>query len=73
MECQAAGGHSLSISSPMCRVITVHNDPGRLKLPKSQFKHLKFELPDIEAADVSKFFNPTFELIEEARKEGTGE
>ncbi|KAG1657423.1 hypothetical protein FOA52_011793 [Chlamydomonas sp. UWO 241] len=50
-------------------IVTIHNHPGNLKLP-SRFKHLKLELPDVEVADISKYFNQVYEFIEAARSSG---
>jgi hypothetical protein len=56
---------------PPCRVITVHNHPENLKLPATT-RHLKYQLADIESADISPLLGPAFEFIEQAqaRKEG---
>lgn len=56
---------------PPCRVITVHNHPENLKLPATT-RHLKYQLADIESADISPLLGPAFDFIEQAqaRKEG---
>lgn len=48
------------------RVVTIHNHPENLKLP-SRLNHLRLELPDVEVADISKYFNEVFAYIEEAK------
>jgi hypothetical protein len=53
------------------RVITIHNNPDNLKLP-SRFKHLRFQLADVDTQDVSRFFSPTYSFIEEGRAADEG-
>ena len=48
------------------RIVTIHNNPENLK-PPARFKHLSFTLADVDTADVSQFFNASFEFIEEVR------
>lgn len=47
-------------------MVTIHNHPENLKLP-SRLNHLRLELPDVEVADISKYFNEVFAYIEEAK------
>ncbi|GAX75987.1 hypothetical protein CEUSTIGMA_g3430.t1 [Chlamydomonas eustigma] len=53
------------------RVITIHNHPENLKLP-GKFKQLRLELPDVESADISQYFNQVYEFVEEGRAQAEG-
>jgi hypothetical protein len=56
----------------LCRIITIHNNPDDLKAP-ARFKHLKYTLADVDTENITPFFAPSFDFIEEAReaKQGT--
>ena len=55
-----------------CRLISIHNNPENLKVPKG-FQQLKMSVADVHTQDITPYFNPSYDLIEEARnsKEGT--
>ena len=53
------------------RIVTIHNNPENLQ-PPARFKHLRFTLADVDTADVSQFFNASYEFIEEARVRNEG-
>ena len=55
-----------------CRVITIHNNPENMKLPK-RFKQLRLQLADVDTQDVSQFFDTAYQFIEEGRGAGEGE
>ncbi len=55
----------------VCRVITIHNNPENMKLP-SRFKHLRFQLADVDTQDVSQFFDASYQFIEEGRGANEG-
>lgn len=54
-----------------CRVITIHNNPENMKLP-TRFKHLRFQLADVDTQDVSQFFDASYQFIEEGRGANEG-
>ncbi|GMH33326.1 hypothetical protein BSKO_01160 [Bryopsis sp. KO-2023] len=51
-------------------VVTIHNHPERTKFP-AEYRHLRLEMPDIEVADISQYFNAVYGLIEDARAANT--
>ena len=53
------------------RVITIHNNPDNLTLPAT-YAHLRIEMPDIDTANITAHFDPTFNFIEEGRVKGHG-
>lgn len=65
----AAAADRLKADINVRRIITVHNHPDNLK-PPGGIQHLKFELPDVESADIAACFQPAFECIEGARAAG---
>lgn len=52
-------------------VITIHNEPGNMKLPP-RFKHVKFPLADVSTEDISQYFAPTYDIIDAARAKRQG-
>ncbi|KAK9816993.1 hypothetical protein WJX72_007967 [[Myrmecia] bisecta] len=48
------------------RILTIHNHPENLKVP-SKINHRKYELADVDTQDISPFFSPSYDFIEEAR------
>lgn len=54
-----------------CRVITIHNNPDNMTLPGA-YAHLRIEMPDIDTANITAYFDPTFNFIEEGRVKGHG-
>lgn len=48
-------------------VITIHNNPGNLKLPPGKYRHHKIELADVDTADISAHLRPAYDFIEENR------
>ncbi len=55
----------------LCRVISIHNNPENLELP-AKYARLQFALADVDTQDVSPFFAPSYDFIEEARAAGHG-
>ncbi len=51
--------------------VTIHNQPENLKVP-STIKHLQFTLADVSTENISQFFAPTYDCIDEARSKGHG-
>ncbi|KAK3246224.1 hypothetical protein CYMTET_44231, partial [Cymbomonas tetramitiformis] len=51
------------------RVLTIHNIPENLELPKS-FKHLRMTLADVEGENISQYFEESFSFLEKARRKG---
>eukprot|EP00892_Ulva_mutabilis_P000251 jgi/Ulvmu1/10226/UM060_0026.1 len=47
------------------RVLTVHNDPQKLKLPGG-IRHMSITAPDLPTTDIAKFFPAAYTFIEEA-------
>ena len=52
-------------------MITIHNHPQNMTLPAA-YAHLKIELPDIDTADITAHFGPSFNFIEEGRVKNQG-
>ena len=53
------------------RVISIHNNPENLQLP-AKYLRLQFSLADVDTQDISPFFAPSYDFIEEARAAGQG-
>lgn len=51
-------------------IVTIHNNPGNLRPPPNT-RHLKIEMADIDSADITPWFRPSYEFIEEARTSRT--
>ena len=54
------------------RIVTIHNNPENLK-PPDRYQHMRIEMPDIDVADITAHFSPTYNFIEEGRIAGQGE
>lgn len=63
---------TLQAINDACRVITIHNNPENIKLPK-RFKQLRLQLADVDTQNVSQFFDASYQFIEEGRGAGEGE
>lgn len=50
-------------------VVTIHNNPGNLRLPP-RWRHLRIELADVDSADMAPHLEPVYAFIEEARAAG---
>lgn len=48
------------------RIISIHNNPENLQVPKG-FQHLKMTVADVHTQDITPYFNPSYDYIEEAR------
>ena len=55
----------------MRRLISIHNNPENLKVPKG-FQQLKMSVADVHTQDITPYFNPSYDLIEEARNSNQG-
>ena len=55
----------------MRRVISIHNNPENLQLP-AKYARLQFALADVDTQDISPYFAPSYDFIEEARAAGHG-
>ncbi len=53
------------------RVVSIHNNPENLQLP-AKYQRLQFSLADVDTQDISPFFAPSYDFIEEARAAGQG-
>ena len=53
------------------RVISIHNNPENLQPPKA-FQQLKMTVADVHTQDITPFFNPSYDYIEEARAKNEG-
>lgn len=54
-----------------CRLISIHNNPENLKVPKG-FQQLKMTVADVHTQDITPYFNPSYDFIEEARNSHQG-
>lgn len=54
------------------RLISIHNNPENLKVPKG-FQQLKMTVADVHTQDITPYFNPSYDLIEEARNSNEGD
>ena len=52
-------------------MISIHNNPENLQLP-AKIARLQFALADVDTQDISPFFAPSYDFIEEARAAGHG-
>ena len=52
-------------------MISIHNNPENLQLP-AKYARLQFALADVDTQDISPFFAPSYDFIEEARAAGHG-
>ena len=68
----ARAGWSCHHARFLCRIITIHNNPENLKVP-NKYKHTQIPMADVDTEDISQHFNRTYEIIEEARVEKTGD
>lgn len=48
-------------------MITIHNHPDHISFPKFIKQH-KYELPDIESADIYSLFDSVFNIIQESKQ-----
>ncbi|DBA81048.1 TPA: hypothetical protein ACH3X2_007249 [Trebouxia sp. C0005] len=53
------------------RIISIHNNPENLQVPKG-FQHLKMTVADVHTQDITPYFNPSYDYIEEARLANQG-
>lgn len=53
------------------RLISIHNNPENLKVPKG-FQQLKMTVADVHTQDITPYFNPSYDFIEEARNSHQG-
>ncbi|KAL3135874.1 hypothetical protein ABBQ32_007430 [Trebouxia sp. C0010 RCD-2024] len=53
------------------RLISIHNNPENLKVPKG-FHQLKMTVADVHTQDITPYFNPSYDFIEEARNSSQG-
>lgn len=53
------------------RIISIHNNPENLQVPKG-FQHLKMTVADVHTQDITPYFNPSYDYIEEARASNSG-
>lgn len=58
--------HAHAYDSLCCRIISIHNNPENLQVPKG-FQHLKMTVADVHTQDITPYFNPSYDYIEEAR------
>lgn len=56
----------------VCRLISIHNNPENLKVPKG-FQQLKMTVADVHTQDITPYFNPSYDFIEEARNSNQGD
>lgn len=56
----------------VCRLISIHNNPENLKVPKG-FQQLKMTVADVHTQDITPYFNPSYDFIEEARNNNQGD
>lgn len=65
--------HRLCLSFfAVCRLVSIHNNPENLKVPKG-FQQLKMTVADVHTQDITPYFNPSYDLIEEARNSNEGD
>lgn len=55
----------------VCRLISIHNNPENLQVPKG-FQQLKMTVADVHTQDITPYFNPSYDFIEEARNNNQG-
>ena len=53
------------------RIISIHNNPENLQPPKA-FQQLRMTVADVHTQDITPFFNPSYDYIEEARAKNEG-
>mmetsp|Transcript_11961 Transcript_11961/g.35836 ORF Transcript_11961/g.35836 Transcript_11961/m.35836 type:complete len:480 (-) Transcript_11961:160-1599(-) len=68
-EWSHAEAHERLLELNVRRVVTIHNSPENMELP-AKFKHLRFQLADVDTQNVAPFFNTTYDFVEEGRAAG---